>query len=303
MDEATREALETAAARKRLSMTAIIRLALIEWLHREGFMREDGPAGGRQEADRGEGQEVTTATKAVHAVWKNAIAHAETVLKHPYLKRKEIESAEGLRVSRETDISKITGEEDVVVEAGLLLVPMRVDGKLVDLQRIWPDGRKRFFPGADPKGGLIALGWTVLAPFSGALHEWRPHLLGLIGAKASGKTKVTEERKPAGGGIAYEPRRQGRRVAKHHMRKRRGRAEWAWYRRGVNRPGGATARDTARVKPCSFWQPGERKAVGTTLAATCWPPVAPAGSRGQPGHPASPSAASPLDPFARFSAV
>ena len=32
---------------------------------------------------------------------------------------------------------------------------------------------------------------------------------------------------------------------------------------GRERPGGATAGDTARVKPCSFWQPGARKAVGT----------------------------------------
>ena len=34
-------------------------------------------------------------------------------------------------------------------------------------------------------------------------------------------------------------------------------------RRGVNRPGGATARDTARVKPCSLWKPEERKPPGT----------------------------------------
>ncbi len=69
--------------------------------------------------------------------------------------------------------------------------------------------------------------------------------------------------KACGSGSAYEPRVKVRRVAKHHMRKRRGRAEWAWYRRGVNRPGGATAGDTARVKPCSLWQPGARKSVGT----------------------------------------
>ena len=36
----------------------------------------------------------------------------------------------------------------------------------------------------------------------------------------------------------------------------------ARYRRGVNRPGGATARDTARVKPCSFWKPGHAKPSG-----------------------------------------
>ena len=32
--------------------------------------------------------------------------------------------------------------------------------------------------------------------------------------------------KACGSGFAYEPRVKGRRVPKHHMRKRRGRAEW-----------------------------------------------------------------------------
>ena len=39
--------------------------------------------------------------------------------------------------------------------------------------------------------GLLALGWTVIAPACGALLEWRPHLE-LVGAKASGKTKVLQ---------------------------------------------------------------------------------------------------------------
>lgn len=39
--------------------------------------------------------------------------------------------------------------------------------------------------------GLIALGWTVIAPACGAL-EWRPHL-SLIGAKGSGKTRVLQK--------------------------------------------------------------------------------------------------------------
>ena len=37
----------------------------------------------------------------------------------------------------------------------------------------------------------------------------------------------------------------------------------ARYRRGVNRPGGATVMDTERVKPCSFWEPEAGKAIGT----------------------------------------
>ena len=94
-------------------------------------------------------------------MWKNAVKHEETVLKHPYLKRKEIEGAKGLRVSRKTDISAITGKENDVVPAGLLLVPMRRSRELMDLQRIWPDGKKRFFPGADPKGCVCMVGGNL----------------------------------------------------------------------------------------------------------------------------------------------
>ena len=34
-------------------------------------------------------------------------------------------------------------------------------------------------------------------------------------------------------------------------------------RQGANRPDGALERGATRVKPCSFWEPGARKATGT----------------------------------------
>ena len=70
--------------------------------------------------------------------------------------------------------------------------------------------------------------------------------------------------KARGSGFAYEPRVKGQGVPKHHMRKRRGRAD-RWEARccqGVNRSGGASERGTA-VKPCSFGEPRARKATGT----------------------------------------
>ena len=45
-------------------------------------------------------------------------------------------------------------------------------------------------------------------------------------------------------------------------------------RQGVNRPGGASGRGTARVKPCSFWEPGARKAAGTASKAPTGAPRA-----------------------------
>lgn len=61
--------------------------------------------------------------------------------KHPYLVRKGV-SALGLRYHK-----------------GALLVPVRdIDGSLHGLQRIWPDGGKRFTPGTVKQGHFFLLG-------------------------------------------------------------------------------------------------------------------------------------------------
>jgi putative DNA primase/helicase len=62
-------------------------------------------------------------------------------LEHPYLARKGVTSAEGL-----------------AQEGDLLLVPMKIDKQIWSLQRIWPDGKKRFVPGGRVKGACTTIG-------------------------------------------------------------------------------------------------------------------------------------------------
>lgn len=88
----------------------------------------------------------------VQLVWKNAIKSPAKVLKHPYLKKKEIESPERLRISRKTELDGWT------LPAGVLLVPMLVDKNLVNLQRIMPDGAKRYWPKAPASGASLIIG-------------------------------------------------------------------------------------------------------------------------------------------------
>ena len=85
--------------------------------------------------------------------WDNAIKAPAEVLKHPYLKRKEIEGCDRLRISRETKIS-----DNWTLEAGILLVPMMVNEKLASLQRIYKDGSKPFWPGARASGASLIVG-------------------------------------------------------------------------------------------------------------------------------------------------
>ncbi len=94
-----------------------------------------------------------------------ALAQVQKVLKaakdppkdeksHLYLFSKGINSWPGLQISTKTAIDG----KDWVVPAGLLLVPMVKDGKIVNVQRIWPNGKKRWWPGAEVIGAHVALG-------------------------------------------------------------------------------------------------------------------------------------------------
>ena len=86
------------------------------------------------------------------AVWNNAVTEPAEVLGHPYLKEKEIESCERLRISRETELDGWT------LPAGILLIPMLVDKKLVNLQRITRDGQKLYWPKAPASGASLIIG-------------------------------------------------------------------------------------------------------------------------------------------------
>ncbi len=77
------------------------------------------------------------AAEAARKLWSSA-APAEA--SHPYLQRKHIQP-HGARVD---------GED--------LIVPMTIAGEIVNLQRIRPDGEKRFLPGGRTSGCFLTLG-------------------------------------------------------------------------------------------------------------------------------------------------
>ena len=85
-------------------------------------------------------------------VWQNAVTALAQVLGHPYLKQKEIESCDRLRISRETELDGWT------LPAGILLIPMLVDKNLVNLQRITRDGEKLYWPKAPASGASLMVG-------------------------------------------------------------------------------------------------------------------------------------------------
>ena len=105
----------------------------------------------RRKKERAEAAEKAIAE--VQVVWNNANPEPAKVLGHPYLKKKEIEGCDRLRVSRETKIT-----DDWTLPAGVLLVPMMVNGKLVSLQRIYEDGSKPFWPKARASGASLMIG-------------------------------------------------------------------------------------------------------------------------------------------------
>ncbi|SDZ15466.1 toprim domain-containing protein [Pseudomonas sp. NFIX28] len=95
----------------------------------------------QREAEQHQRQQQTT--KLVNRWWRNARRAAPD---HPYLVAKGVRSY-GLR-QRGAD----------------LLVPLYLDGRLVNLQRIAPDGAKRFLPGGRVKGTYSPLG--IIEPSS-----------------------------------------------------------------------------------------------------------------------------------------
>ena len=93
------------------------------------------------------------AIEEVQVVWKNAIKAPAKVLAHPYLKKKEIEGCERLRISVKMELDGWT------LPAGVLLIPMLFDKKLVNIQRIYSDGKKkRYWPKAPASGASVIVG-------------------------------------------------------------------------------------------------------------------------------------------------
>ena len=91
------------------------------------------------------------ARKEVKKVWGEASRDPSS---HPYLVNKGIDrDFEDLRVSTKTQLTETT-----VCPEGLLLVPMRKDGELVALQRIYHDGKKLAWKDAPNFGAATLIG-------------------------------------------------------------------------------------------------------------------------------------------------
>ena len=98
----------------------------------------------------------------VKEVWSAAVGKEKKVLAHPYLKRKEIESADGLRITTKAE----PFSEKWELPKGTLLVPMRIDGELVNIQSILADGTKLYWPKAPAVGAASMIGgeyWSAEA--------------------------------------------------------------------------------------------------------------------------------------------
>ena len=83
-------------------------------------------------------------------VWINAVPATD----HPHLESRKLDRRlQQLRVTTETCL----GDEGVV-PAGLLVVPMAIDGKVVNLQFIDEEGHKHYWPGAPVIGTYLVSG-------------------------------------------------------------------------------------------------------------------------------------------------
>ena len=112
-----------------------------------------GGVGGRGRTAQEERAELEAkAIEEVKVVWKNAVKSPSKVLAHPYLKGKEIEGCERLRIFRQDGAGRMDPASCV------LLVPMLVDKKPVNLQRIREDGQKRYWPKAPASGASLIIG-------------------------------------------------------------------------------------------------------------------------------------------------
>jgi phage/plasmid primase-like uncharacterized protein len=104
------------------------------------------------------------AAEAARKLWSSA---APAAASHPYLQRKHIQP-HGARVD---------GDD--------LLVPLTAGGKIVNLQRIRPDGEKRFLPGGRTRGCLLTLGKP-----DGVLHIAEGYATGATVREATGHAVV-----------------------------------------------------------------------------------------------------------------
>lgn len=88
----------------------------------------------------------------IELAWERATNRDPKTDPTPYLYTKEIGDYLNLKVSTLTSFDR---NKEFQIPAGLLLVPMYRDGVRVNLQRIYPDGKKLFWPGAETIGAYF----------------------------------------------------------------------------------------------------------------------------------------------------
>ena len=109
----------------------------------------------KEQWEREQKEKREAAQEQVRTIWKAAEPVDMKKSPHPYMANKRLIDASGLRVSTQVWIDKEKGWQ---MPAGVLLVPMSREGRMVNVQRIAPDGKKRFWPKAEVIGACHVIG-------------------------------------------------------------------------------------------------------------------------------------------------
>lgn len=95
------------------------------------------------------------ARSQIELVWKRSAKPDAQTDPIPYLFKKEIDDYLHLKVSTLTYLDR---DRKWSIPAGLLLIPMYCYGIRTNIQRVWPDGRKQFWPRAPTIGAYFPFG-------------------------------------------------------------------------------------------------------------------------------------------------
>ena len=103
----------------------------------------------KKKRDLEEKEKRAKALQEIKTVWDAAKLPGKKL--HAYLFNKGIDNSPNLRISTLTDLGTWK------IPAGLLLMPMYKRKKMVNLQRVWPNGKKRWWPGAEVIGARVVI--------------------------------------------------------------------------------------------------------------------------------------------------
>lgn len=135
----------------------------------------------KRKRDREQAEARAQALDEVKKIWNAAEVPSPDKRPHTYLFRKEISDAPGLRISTLVKFPPTPDDPNPHIPAGLLLVPMYKAGKLINVQRVWPNGKKRWWPGAEVIGARILIksgdnpNWDIVYITEGYATGWTVH--------------------------------------------------------------------------------------------------------------------------------